>query len=118
MKRIVYLAAIALGIFCCGLVVLTFFKPGVLASKTLHVGGTDVDFEIRNNHGTLYASATERPGGGPSHVIAIGNADELGTSDVEIIAEPERQRVVLRAGRASVEYDLKSKSFRPLPPGA
>lgn len=90
-------------------------NSGPLAQKTVtSPRGEVIDFRMWNSDGDVYVLAAERGSGlrqGWSTMRLLSDAESLGTVDAEIFVDEQAQRVMFRAGKGSITFDLASNSF-------
>lgn len=115
MKRSIIITSIAVTVLVFGLLIALRLTSGTLAQERIHVGGSEVVFKIRESRGLLSVTASEvRPWSNGWHIYSvIGNSSDIGTSNAEILHVKDSDLVILKVGRATVEFNGKSRKLLP-----
>lgn len=106
------LVAAAVVVIVAGLVLFAV-EPNTLAKETISVGGHSVIFRIVRSGNNLYVTGSENRSfeNGFNARNHIGTTAEIGTTSPEITVETDPDRVVLKIGRARIEFDMERQTF-------
>jgi hypothetical protein len=90
-----------------------FLQPATLAKATVTIDESVVDFRITQSEGLLYGSAVQQRmfSTGWRTTVLIGSAEEIGTSNPEIVVDEQTKEIFLRVGKAILVFQPTSKSF-------